>query len=136
MQDPNNIIGRSLLDGISLINEALLELAHSLRDKPGVSGAKRGFDIRRYKTGPVLEAFVDVETRSGKAYSWWLDARWEQSVWTVESSVRMIHQKGQDLLVRFPVRESQAVSEFLEHLKSATDELIDSARKFNFSNDS
>ena len=133
MLDDESMIASILLERIGATNEALIELAQDIRSRPEVSQVVRSLDVRKYKTGPVLEAYVDVETYRAKAFCWWLEVRWDETQWIVEYSVRSHHQYGQDVVIEFPERVSKSLEEFLGNLEHATQDLVVSAKMFNFS---
>ena len=115
-----------------LTKELLVTLALDFRSRAGVAQVIRSCDLRQYKTGPVLEAYVDVETQNSKAFSWWLEVRWNHAQWIIESSVRESHQNGQDVLIAFPDRVAASLDELVKNLRHTTSDLITSAKSFVF----
>jgi hypothetical protein len=130
--DREGTAASKLLDETCTTNEAFVTLALDFRSRAGVAQVIRGCDLRQYKTGPVLEAYVDVETQSSKAFSWWLEVRWDHEQWIIESSVRESHQNGQDVLIEFPDRVATSIDDLVKNLRHATSDLITSARSFVF----
>jgi hypothetical protein len=130
--DREGMVMSKLLGEICTTSEALVTLAVDFRSRAGVAQVIRGCDLRKYQTGPVLEAYVDVETQSSKAFSWWLEVRWDQEQWIIESSIRESHQNGQDMLIEFPDRVATSLDDLVKSLRHATNDLMTSAKDFAF----
>ena len=82
--------------------------------------------------GSTSAALVDVETHKAQAFSWWLEVRWDQHQWLIESSVRQGHQDGQDVRIEFPDRVAESLHDLVQHLRHATHDLLASAKDFDF----
>lgn len=130
--DREGILASQLLDEVCLMNAAFITLAVDFRSRPEVARVRRGCDLRKYTTGAVLEAYVDVETHKAHAFSWWLEMRWDQHQWLIESSVRQGHQDGQDVHIEFPDRVAESLDDLIQHLRHATHDLLASAKDFDF----
>jgi hypothetical protein len=130
--DRASILTSQLLDEVCLMNEAFITLAVDFRSRPEVARVMRGCDLRKYTTGAVLEAYVDVETQKAQAFSWWLEMRWDQHQWFIESSVRQSHQDGQDVRIEFPNRVAESLDDLVKHLRHATYDLLAAAQDFDF----
>ena len=84
-------------------NEVLLSnLAQSLRFSPGVISVHTGLDLRNYRSGTVVEAYVEAEMGNGCAVTWWLDIRERKHEWEFEASILGTDAQGQFTLRRLP----------------------------------
>jgi hypothetical protein len=115
-----------LLEALAESKGTLTDFARQLRSQPEVVRVLTNFEPREYQTGFVLEGYVDAELRNGKAMAWWLEARWNESLWTIESRVLVNDDQGQYTFREFPERTAETLDDCIAQLALATTELIDS----------
>ena len=68
---------------------------------------------------------------SGSAVGWWLEFRWEEGAWVIESSVRHNTTKGEDELLSLPTRHAVDDAELVKELGGATAMLLATADQFD-----
>jgi hypothetical protein len=122
-----------LLNAIADSNEQLSAVSENLRLRPGVIHVMRDLDIRKYETGTMIEMFIDVELKGGRAISWSLDIHCHETDWDIDASVRIIHEDGQDPIQEFPARTAKTAEDFIAQLKVVTASLASSADSINLS---
>lgn len=107
-----------VFEALAAVHELLLALARDLRSSPLVRTAVASIQPRAYATGTVIECYVDAELISGNAVSWWLEFKWSEGAWEIESSVRHNTAAGEDAIVdlpnRFAVDDDELAAELCE----------------------
>ncbi|MGH9117574.1 MAG: hypothetical protein ACRD0A_06765 [Acidimicrobiales bacterium] len=83
-----------------------------------------GFWPRCYVDGSVVECYVDAELTSGNAVGFWLEFRYRDGEWIIESSVRRNTIHGQDELRELPTRLAVSDDEFASELDAAATMLV------------
>lgn len=121
------------LEAIASNNRKFIELAGALRLQSKVLSVKQGIDCRQYNSGTRIEYYVDAELRNGKSMCWWLEIIWNKECWTIEASVLVNHDQGQDKLKEFPDKISETFNEFITQFNDSTNELVSSIDGINFS---
>ena len=121
-----------IFQGIAKSNQVLIDLCESLRFSPFVHAVVRGFDLRTYETDVMIEGFVDAELTSSKAICAWLEIRWNQDNWIIETRVLVNDDHGQPLYEGFPDRTPSTLDDFLLQLQGATSDLVTFFRGINF----
>lgn len=115
------------LEAAAECNDKLIALAQSFQFKPEVIRVLNSFECRQYRTGPVLEGYVDIELRNNQALAWWLEVHWNSNQWIIKSRVTVNHAEGQDVIREFSDREADTLDECIDQLVRATSELVGSA---------
>ena len=101
-------------------SERVGQLALTISRLPNVVRVSHRFEFRAYRSGPCLEAFVDAELASGCARSMWLEVKWSQTAWSLESSLLAVGADGRQEVVReFPSVNIVSLEEFEERLSRA-----------------
>jgi hypothetical protein len=121
-----------LLQTLGTINEAMIEIAGTMRTRRSISRVTRVCDIRNYTNGTVFESYVEAETKSGVAYCWWIDLRHAAGMWTIERSIRKTTDDEQDTIKDFPEGSFRTVHELSIDAKVLLKEFFSSATEFNF----
>src|SRR5437870_10534462 len=80
----------------------LSNLAQSLRQSPGVISVHTGLELRNYRSGSVIEAYVEAEMSHGCAVTWWLDVRSFSDGWEFAASILGTDEEGQFTLKHLP----------------------------------
>lgn len=120
------------LEALALTSRRLTDLAVHLRSQPDVTQALHDLSVSTGgASGSIIEGYVDVELRSGKAVAWLLDVTWNEMRWTIRSEIVVNHELGQDTLRRFPDRTAEKLDEFVLGLNMATRILVESAEALN-----
>jgi len=68
-----------------------------------------------------FEAYVETDLLNGENICWWLDLRWNSSIWVVGVNVSVT--QG-DVLIQFPDRSSREVLKACEDVKAAVQDLL------------
>ena len=115
-----------LLDALAAANERLIALARELRSRPLVTTVLHDFDLRSYRTGPLLEAYVEASSPSDDAICYGLQVSWDDSEWTIETyiTVNRSAEEYQDMLREFPERRVSALRDVLAALDDAVADLV------------
>ena len=121
-----------LLTALARNNVRLAALQTAVRAHPEVVTSRHALDLRDYESGPVLEGYVDAELQSGQALAWWVEAHWDPSGWRIDSSVRVDHADGEDLIWSFPPRCASTLDTLIAQLDDAISDLAASADETNF----
>lgn len=115
-----------ILDAITTVNERLISFSQQLRAKAEVAEVRHAVDFRRYRSGTVLEFYVDAELKSGKGLSWWLEIKWSKEKWVLESSVLLNEGNHQETMREFPERIAKTVDDVVIELDEAASLLTSS----------
>lgn len=108
-------------------NERLGQIALMAGSLPGVMSVSNRLELRDYRSGPLMEGFVDAELADGSARSIWLQVAWSSRVWTLESSLLAVDNGGrQEVLREFPREEIGAFQELEPILMNALQRLEES----------
>jgi len=122
--DIASIQATRVFQGIARCNAALIDLSEVVRLSPEVTAVVRGLDFRGYQTGTVIEGYVDAELTSGKAICGWLEVRWTEEHWIIETRVLVNDATGQRTYKEFAERAPQTLDDFLVQLNDATSNLV------------
>jgi len=112
-----------------------MELVHRFQSMPEVSKVSFDFDCFRnqsyweFKVGSpyIFPWYVDVALTNEKAIWWALDVHWDEEKWFIESRVELLGDHGPNILKEFPNRTALTIDEFVDQLKEATSQLLESA---------
>lgn len=126
------VVASRLLTQIAGVNESFISLYLMLRSKPGVSGVTHGFEIRPCGAETLIEIFVEAETKNDQAYCWWLEVRFMDREWKIETSLLNTHEGKQSTIKRFTERSGTALDEFLMRVQDSSREIMSSAQSFAF----
>jgi hypothetical protein len=66
---------------LGILHEALIECAVKLRAAPSVEQVSSNVTVRSYRSGPVIEGYVDIEVSGGIGLAWTFDLRPVHSQW-------------------------------------------------------
>lgn len=119
--------GSELVELFARVAGRLNGLAKDLRSHPAVTRVDTGFWPRCYVDGSVVECYVDAELTSGNAVGFWLEFRYRDGEWLIESSVRQNTALGQDELRELPTRFATDDEEFADELEAAVAMLVESS---------
>ena len=118
---------RRLLGELANRNESLIKIAGDLRKRSTVRSVQHNFQLRAYRTGHVLECYVDAELHNGKAIGWWLEVQSTELDWLIRHSVRLNHSDGEDAIQQFPDVHVESLDDLLKHLHLGIEDLAKSA---------
>jgi hypothetical protein len=79
-----------------------------------------------------MECYVDAQLRNGNTVGMWLEFRWDDGWWVIESSIRHNTDAGEDELVGLPPRYALDDDELTAELDGAVRFLTESAKKLDF----
>jgi hypothetical protein len=96
MDTPSEQASR-VLSALADTHERITGLARELRSHAEVTRVVHELGPRNYKSGPVIEAYVDAELRSGRSVSWWLEITWVEQ-WQVSARILENSAEGQETL--------------------------------------
>ena len=113
-----------VVDLFARVANRLNDLAKELRSHPAVTHVDTGFWPRSYEDGSTVECYVDAELTSGNAVGFWLEFRYRDGEWIIESSVRQNTALGQDELRGLPTRYATDGDDFFAELESAVALLV------------
>lgn len=130
--DADSAASTKLLESIAGSNEQFIALSQWLRSLPEIK-VTRGFECRAYKSGTMIEAYVEAEVDENKTVCWWLDVGWNNEQWLIESSVLLNDDQGQKVLRTFPTRTARSLDDFVTQLAEATEDLTTHARSMDLS---
>ena len=120
----NGPTSHRVFEALAAVHELLIALARELRSSPFVRTAVASIQPRSYATGTVIECYVDAELNSGNALGWWLEFKWSDGLWEIESSVRHNTAAGEDVLVELPNRFAVDDDELAAELRGAGQMLV------------
>lgn len=118
-----------MIDVLARINKLLAEFAVKLRGHPAVLSVQQAMHPRVYNDGARVECYVDAELRTGNAFGCWLEFKWDDGEWIIESSVRRNTQEGEDELIGLPTRYAIDDDDFASELHGATTAMIEAAAR-------
>lgn len=111
--------GAGVAAALVRLADQLADLAMNVRKLPCVTAARSGLAERRYESGNRVEGYVDVGLASGNTVGFWIEFRWENGSWLVESSLRHNTDQGEDELVGLPTRHAADEGELAAELDGA-----------------
>jgi hypothetical protein len=114
------------------LHAQLTDLAASLRQVPGVTTVSTAVTPRRYRPEDRVECYVDAQLRNGNTVGIWLEFRWDDGSWVIESSIRHNTDTGEDELVGLPPRYALSDDELAAELDGAARFLTESAQNLDF----
>ena len=100
-----------LLNTLAAANTAMIEIAAELRKRSGSTKVIRRADVRKYQSGPIFEAYVEVELADGEAYCWWFEITQDNAYWHIEATIRQTGHNRQEIATQFPTRISKSIME-------------------------
>jgi hypothetical protein len=112
-----------LLEVLGDSNEKLAKLAHRLRANNEVLSVLRSLECYKSKAGSLIEGYVDVELRNGKAVCWYLEVSWDSDNWTIDARILINDERGQETAHKFTDRITNKFNEFLTNLAESIAEL-------------
>jgi hypothetical protein len=122
---------RSIVSILALVGQRLSELARALRGQPVVRSVVSGISPRRYADGDRIECYVDAELASGNAVGWWLEFRFADGSWIVESSVQHNTERGSDAILGLPTRFAVDDEDLAAELDGASAMLVATAQRLD-----
>jgi len=126
--DQESRAAQDLLKVLASSSERFNSFAASLRHRPEVAEVRKGFDLRGYTSGPMVEAYVDATLHNGDSVCWWLELSWDNDgSWHIENKVLHTHREGQDNLQEFPEKTASSLRVLMDQWDRATSELIESS---------
>jgi hypothetical protein len=116
-----------------------MELVRRFESMPEVLRVSFDFDCFRnqsyweFKVGSpyIYQWYVDVALKNDKAIWWAVDVYWDEEKWFIESRVELPGNYGPNILKEFPKRAALTIDEFVDQLKEATSQLLESAELVN-----
>ena len=121
-----------VLSLLAKCTERLISLAEHLRARKEVRSVRREWNIRAYRTGPMLETYVEAELNDGRSIAWWLELTWDRRFWRIGYSVRISHDQGEDVLQGFPDLVTENLEGLVEKLELAVSNLVGSGETLSF----
>jgi hypothetical protein len=115
---------RRVLESLAKCNEMLVGLAQKLRQTAGTVDVRRGFELRAYQSGVLLEGYVEAELESSKVLCGWIESSWNEQSWLVETSVLLNDETGQRTYHKFEDRTPSTVDDLVQQLQDAVSDLI------------
>jgi hypothetical protein len=79
---------------------------------------------RHYTDGDRVECFVDAEMINGRAVVWWLEFRFADGNWIIESSLNRNAGSGEEQLIGLPTRFAVEDDELIAELQGAARALL------------
>jgi hypothetical protein len=122
--DADSHVAVKLLEGLASINSKLLELTEITRNHSKVARVLHSLECREYRTGSVLEGYVDAELENGKSLAWWLEVHWSGDTWAIETKVLLSDSSGQDVIRDLPIRRSEGFDDFMAQLSQSAFDLL------------
>lgn len=113
-----------LLETLATCKVRLVDLAQKLRRRSEVVEVLDRLECWRHPVGSLIEGYVDVELKNGHALCWYLEVRWDDEKWTIETRILGNVTESQEVLHEFPDRTAMGFDEFLKSLLDATEELV------------
>ncbi len=111
-------------------SERLGKIAQEVGRYSCVTSVSHRFEFRDYRSGPLLEGFVDAELTDGTARTLWLEMSWSEESAVLESSLlKMEHGGYQETIQEFPTRKIGSSSQLEENLVEAIEQLEDATRQ-------
>jgi hypothetical protein len=99
-------------------SERLNHIAQEVRGLPNVLQVCQRLEFRDYRSGSLLEGFVDAELSDGTAKTLWFELSWASKEWALQSSVlAMGHDGVQEIVREFPTVKIRSLQEFQEGLE-------------------
>jgi hypothetical protein len=121
-----------LLSALADTHERITDLARELRLHAEVTRVVHGLSPKTYKSGPVIEGYVDAELRSGRSISWWLEITWGEQ-WQVSARILENNAQAQETLRSFPDRSARTIDGFISQLGELVNELTSSINSVSLS---
>src|SRR2546428_12495871 len=101
--DDAGVVAPRLLGALAVLHHFFIGLAADLRQRQGVLGTHRGFEIRRYTAEDTIEIFLEAQVTKEISYCWWLDVKWQEGNWSTDLAVLKTENGEQRVLRQFPV---------------------------------
>ena len=114
-----------LLATFAATQKALESKANELRGDGNFSAVLDRLDVRGYRSGIVVEGYVDAETLSGISVAWCFDARRNGSGWDVERSLVMNRTSEQEVVHEFPITSLLDSRHLISALPHLIEELLE-----------
>ncbi len=85
--------------------------------------------MRSYRTGPMLEAYVEATDVAGDAVSYWLQLTWTPTEWIIGTAVTINRatEEHQDVLREFDERQADTLQAAVTLLREAVCDLVAAA---------
>jgi hypothetical protein len=90
-----------------------------------VSSVTHEMSPKKYGSKLILEAYVDAEMTNGESVGWWLEVHYDGMKWTIRYSVRLTHEKGEDVVQNFSDIVVTTLDGFAEQIVAAAKTLTD-----------
>jgi hypothetical protein len=123
--------GPAFVSVLALVQERLKSLASVLQRDSCVVSVKTAVGPRRYTDGDRIECYLDAELSSGNCLGWWLEFRWNEGSWLIESSVQLNTSAGQDEILGLPARFAVDDEELVTELDQASVALVETRRQID-----
>src|SRR5436305_44745 len=107
--------GAQLMSALAAANERLVDLAIELRARPSVKSVLNAVSLRSYRSGPMLEAYVDATGLNGDNIGYWLELSWTADEWVIGTSIAInrANEEYQDTLQAFPERRIHSLADLV-----------------------
>ncbi|MGA2649984.1 MAG: hypothetical protein ABSF28_05665 [Terracidiphilus sp.] len=113
-----------LLEVLAEIKRVLQDRAIQLKRLPNVTGTHTSLEAISYRTGPVLEGYLDVIFGRDDGICWSFDVRWDRESWTIEATLDRKSLTGQKTVRELPVKTVAGFNDFVEALREVVRELL------------
>jgi hypothetical protein len=132
-------LDRALLVLLAETTDSMMALREILHSNPMVAKATRGCDIRKYRHAMTdyedvytFQAYVEVETRDGETFCWWLDITQGSLGWELQREVSKQLKDGQDVVREFEDCKFGSLDELVDRHADLMAEFVKSADNFDF----
>ena len=123
--DTESTLVIKLLESLADWNFKFSRLAMNFQDHPEVEKSSSNVEFCKYQTGTIIEGYVDLELKNDKSLCWWLEVRWNDLNWFVESSIILNDFEGQNVIYKFEEKFSTTFDSFLIQLSESIEQLIE-----------
>jgi hypothetical protein len=122
-----------LVAALAQSNGSLRRLSQELRGKPEVQSVSTYLYCQEYSANPnaFIEQYVEAEMANGKGLTWALEITWDDREWKIEHQVAE-NGKYQTSLISFPSKSAESLEELIQHIATATDDLVASTTAIDF----
>ena len=113
-----------LFESLADWNFEFTKLAQKFRPHPDVLRVSSNIEHRKYQSGTVIESYVELELKNDKSLCWWLEVRWDDKNWFIDSRILLNDLEGQNTIHQFDERLVTTLDSFLLQLSEAIQELV------------
>lgn len=123
-ENAQDAAAKRLLGVLADINRLLRDHAVELRRSASATDVQSYLEVVAYRSGPILEGYVDAKLANGEAVCWCLDVRWNQDSWTIEASLDRKSGDRQETVAELHPVTVASLDDFLSALRRVVGELL------------